>query len=310
MSRGTPTAITIGNFDGVHVGHAALVRACRSAVGERGRVVAMAFDPHPGSTLAPGKEPARLTSFERRSAILKELGANAVIRLAPTPAFLGMTPEEFIDSVVMPHKPTLIVEGDDFHFGRARAGTPAVLAGLGRSRGFETRFVGGIEVGLSDQLVVRASSTVVRWLIAQGRMKDAGIVLGRPYVIDGTVTRGDRRGRVIGFPTANVATDQLLPADGVYAGTISCPDGVVYPAAINVGERPTFKGVGRRLEVFGMNTDGSAASIGFEYDWATEVSIEGWVRDDLKFDSVDGLVAQIRRDVRVCVGRAVGAAGG
>ncbi len=291
------TAITIGNFDGVHVGHAALVRTCREAVGPRGRVVAMAFDPHPASTLAPGKEPPRLTSFARRATLLKELGADDVLQLQPTPDLLGLAPEEFIDRLVMPLAPSTIVEGEDFRFGKRRAGDTRVLSELGTSRGFQVRIPSAVEVALADQLIVRASSTLARWLIGHGRVRDAATVLGRPYVVEGQTLQGDQRGRTIGYPTANVHTDQLLPADGVYAGTITAPGGEPHLAAINVGKRPTFNGVQRRIEAFAMNPDGSAAPLPQSYGWQTQVTFDHWIREDLRFDSVGTLVEQIARDV-------------
>ncbi len=301
VTNSRPTAITIGNFDGVHRGHAELLRVCRQIVGDPGRVIAMAFDPHPATTLAPGRAPPRLTSFGRRERLLKSLGADEVIRLEPTPSFLTLTPEQFVDLTIMPHRPAAIVEGDDFHFGRRRAGNNAVLARIGKTHGFEVRVVGAEQVDLSDQLLVRASSSITRWLLEQGRVGDAARVMGRPYVVDGLVVQGDQRGRAIGFPTANVASDQLLPADGVYAGTIRTPGGPPHGAAINVGRRPTFAGVDRRLEVFAMNPDGSAAPLDAGYGWPAEVTFEHWIRDDLKLDSLQTLVSQIERDVRASV---------
>lgn len=296
------TAITIGNFDGVHAGHAALVRTCRDAVGPTGRVVAMAFDPHPASTLAPGKEPPRLTSFSRRAALLKELGADDVIQLQPTPDLLNLSPQEFIDRLVMPLAPACIVEGEDFRFGKRRAGDTHILRELGQSRGFEVRIPSAIEVSLADQLIVRASSTLTRWLIGHGRVRDAATVLGRPYVVEGQTLQGDQRGRTIGYPTANVHTDQFLPADGVYAGSITAPAGQTHLAAINVGKRPTFNGVQRRIEAFAMNSDGSAAPLPQSYGWKTQVTFDHWIREDLRFDSVGTLVEQIARDVAASLG--------
>src|SRR5262249_27125366 len=156
---------------------------------------------------------------------------------------------QFVDQFIAPHRPSFIVEGEDFHFGHRRTGNCAVLAALGAARGFVVQILAHTHASLADQTIVRASSSITRWLIDLGRMADAAAVLAGRYVIDGMVVPGYHRGRTIGFPTANIATDQLLPADGVYAGTIVAPDGCICHAAINVGRRPTFAGVDRRLEV-------------------------------------------------------------
>jgi riboflavin kinase/FMN adenylyltransferase len=288
------TALTIGNFDGVHVGHAALIRRARELAGTNGRVVAMAFDPHPMTVLRPEAGPERLTSFARRAELLVALGADEVVRLTPEADLLSKPPKEFIQWAVDRYHPQFIVEGDDFHFGRGRAGNVRTLATLGQQMNFTTDVVGPVEVALSDQLVVRASSSIVRWLVSYGRMSDAALVLGRSYELEGAVIQGDRRGREIGFPTANLSTDCLLPADGVYAGWAQLPSGDVVAAAINVGNRPTFNGEGRRLEAHFLGT--SPLSDTADYGWTLRVHLIAWLRDDLKFESVSSLVDQIRRD--------------
>lgn len=295
-ARCLKSAVTIGNFDGVHVGHAALVRAAREAVGPSGKVIAMTFDPHPASILAPDRAPPRLTTFERRRDLLLGIGADQVVRLEPSPEFLDLEPEAFVEQVLAPLSPSVVVEGPDFRFGKKRRGDSALLRSLGASRGFSVLELAGLDVDLSDQLLVRASSTVTRWLIQHGRVMDARAVLGRPYLVDGITRRGDQRGRTIGFPTANIHTDQLLPADGVYGGTLTLPDGRAFLAAINVGTRPTFNGVGRRIEAYAMNDDGSPAPLPATYDWNASITFEHWVREDLRFASLDALVAQIARD--------------
>lgn len=297
MSQGS-AAVTIGNFDGVHLGHRALVARARAAVGD-GRVIALAFDPHPATVLRPEAAPARLTTFEQRRSLLIEAGADEVIRLDPTPDLLALDPEPFLRRVVADHKPGVIVEGTDFCFGRARAGSIESLKGLGPALGFRAEVVEPVEVALTDQLLVTASSTIARWLIGLGRIRDAAAVLGRPYTISGVVRRGDRRGRQLGFPTANLETPLLLPADGVYAGRARLPDGRSFTAAASVGTRPTFNGLGRRLEVYLLDapSEPSGAIHGLEeYGWTIEVELHAWVRDDLRFESVAGLVEQMRRD--------------
>jgi riboflavin kinase/FMN adenylyltransferase len=288
------TAVTIGNFDGVHLGHAALVQRCRGLVGPGGRVCVLAFDPHPMTKLRPEAAPARLSTFEQREAWLRGLGADEVVRLTPDEALLGKTAREFVEWLVARYAPAFVVEGDDFHFGKARGGSTRTLQELGPSMGFRTEVVGPVEVALGDDLIVRASSSIVRWLLSQGRVRDAAAVLGRPYELAGVVVKGDQRGRTIGYPTANLSTECMLPAEGVYAGEAVLPDGRRLMAAVNVGVRPTFSGEGRRLEAYFLDA-GSPESLP-KYDWPLKVSLVSWLRDDLRFDDVNSLVRQIDRD--------------
>lgn len=314
MSSGK-SVITIGTFDGVHVGHAALVRRARAAAGEGVRVVAMSFDPHPAAVLRPGAEPARLTTFERRAELLRSAGADEVVRLEPTKELLGLSPEAFFSEVVAPYGPVAVVEGEDFRFGRGRAGGIETLRALGRGMGFDVHVVGPVEVALSDHTVARASSSMTRWLIEHGRVRDAAAVLGRPYEVSGTVERGDRRGRTIGYPTANVRTECLAPGDGVYAGVAHLEDGRRFAAAISVGTKPTFGEHARAVEAFLLRSDGGEAWAPLpglaEYGWGVRLAFLGWVREQVKFGSLEALLAQMARDgerVREIVDRQTGGA--
>ncbi len=299
------TALTIGNFDGVHLGHGALVRRARELAGNSGQVIALAFDPHPMTMIRPQATPERLTIFARRAQVLRELGCDEVVRLVPTVELLGQMPDQFMRSLVEQYKPAFIVEGDDFRFGKRRAGDVRTLAELRGPMGFRTEVVPPVELGLSDHLKVRASSSIVRWLLAQGRVRDAAAVLGRPYELAGTVVKGEQLGRTIGFPTANLSTECLLPADGVYAGLAELPGGSVAAAAINIGTRPTVNGVGRRAEahLMPLAADGGGREVALgarhglpDYGWAITLRLVAWLRDDLKFESLDVMVDQIRRD--------------
>ncbi len=305
----THSVVTVGNFDGVHAGHVALVhRARRLADAADARVVVLSFDPHPISLLRPEYTPARLTTFDHRKALLIDAGADEVLRLEPSPELLGLSPAEFIDSIVAPLRPVSMVEGPDFRFGKARAGDIQVLQSLGAERGFGVEVVDPIAAVLGNQHIATASSTLVRTLLQAGRVTDAWTILGRPYRIQGTVERGQQRGRTIGMPTANVRPPTLMPADGVYAAVarILAPgDDRWWPAAVNVGARPTVGGAERRVEAHLIQPGAALEPEDFrpiegldEYGWELSLDLVGWIRDELKFPTFDALAAQIRRDVR------------
>lgn len=294
-------ALTIGNFDGVHSGHCALVQRCRETAGPAGKVVVLAFSPHPMSVLNPEQAPGAIEPISVRVARLKAVGADEVIVLEPTPELLAMSAQGFVDYVIDEYRPTVIVEGHDFRFGKRRHGTPTVLKELASVRGVEVQIVGAVEAALTDQSIVKASSTMMRWLIAHGRVRDAGFLLGRPHELIGTVVKGDQLGRQIGFRTANLNTESMLPCDGVYGAMVVLPDGTEMGGAVNVGTRPTVDGTDRRAEVHVFDCEGKPWIPGDEYPeygWAITVKLIGWVRDQMKFASVDGLIEQIGRDVK------------
>lgn len=308
MSVG-PSVITIGNFDGVHLGHAALVCAARKMAAARHdstRVVALAFDPHPAAALAPGSAPEVLTPFELRRELLLAAGADEVKRLTPTPELLSLSPGAFLDKVVGEWGAAGIVEGHDFHFGKGRAGTPTVLAEYASKHGLSCEIVEPVMIDLCDQTLVRASSTVVRWLLGNGRVTDAHRVLGRAHSVSGTVVRNDQRGRTIGFPTANLDPASLggamLPADGVYA-CLAWVEGeqAARPAAVHIGPRPTFGAMRRVVEA---HVVGWAGPTGDEYGWRLRLWFLSHLREPMRFDGVAAIKGQLARDVeraaRVC----------
>jgi riboflavin kinase/FMN adenylyltransferase len=310
--RTARAVVTIGTFDGVHAGHAALVRRARQIADggpEATRVVAIALDPHPMTVLAPDRAPQRLSTFEQRAEWLGGAGADEVIRLEPTGNLLAMAPQEFVREIVQDFNPTAFVEGEDFRFGRGRAGNVETLRELGDGMGFSVEVVAPIEVALTDGTLVKASSTIARWLLGHGRALDAATVLGRPYELVGTVEQGDQRGRKIDFPTANLVSECMAPGDGVYAGHAVLEDGRAFAAAISVGTKPTFDDGRRAVEAFLM-MDGAGGTWqpipGLpEYGWRMHLQIEHWVREQVRFDSVRELVEQMRRDcerVRAMVG--------
>ncbi|MFG0258054.1 MAG: bifunctional riboflavin kinase/FMN adenylyltransferase [Phycisphaerales bacterium JB043] len=293
------TAITIGTFDSVHLGHASLIHAAREHVGPSGRVLVASFDPHPRSILTPDDIPPRLTTLGQRVELARVHGADEIIRLTPSRELLALTPEQFIESIITQHHPTHIVEGQDFRFGARRAGSINTLDTLSASLGFTAIAVPPRQVATSDQLLITASSTAVRWFLERGRVRDASIVLGRPYSITGTVSRGRQMGRRIGFPTTNL-TDipMMIPADGVYAGWATLPDESRHPCALSFGTNPTFPNAGRSAEAHIIDWDGPAAGQP-EYDWPITLEITSWIREQITFQGVRALVEQIERDVEV-----------
>jgi riboflavin kinase / FMN adenylyltransferase len=311
-------ALTIGTFDGVHAGHRELLKACKVFVASRGkgRVLALAFDPHPMTTLRPAFVPPRLTTFERKRELLLAAGADEVVRLSPTHQMLAQTAEEFATNVLDRYQPALIVEGGDFHFGKDRTGSVRTLRAFAESRGCHVEDVPAVEVELTDLSRVRASSTLARSLIGAGRVLDAASVLGRPYELSGVVVRGDRLGRTIGVPTCNLhvsserllseqlASEQthdicLIPANGVYAGVAILPDGQRCTAAINIGDRPTVGGLTLRIEAVLLDDRALPAVMPQtlpEYGWPLTLEFGRFLRDQMKFATLETLRSQIRRD--------------
>ena len=292
--------LTIGTFDGVHAGHRALVRRAREIAGSapHGRVTALVFDPHPASVLRPGAAPGRLSTYSTRRRLILEAGADNVVRLEPTPDLLGRSAADFIDSLVATYRPTAVVEGPDFRFGRGREGDVHLLQQLGAERGFTTHILPAVDVPLTDLTLVTASSSIVRWLLTEGRVRDAALVLERPYELEGIVRQGDRRGRTIGFPTANLATDFLLPADAIYACRATVDDGRTFAAGVHIGPRDTFGDPLRVVEAHLINPGNEAERIAGlpEYGWKIRLAFIAWLRDPVRFESVQALVEQMRRD--------------
>ncbi|MCL4743067.1 MAG: adenylyltransferase/cytidyltransferase family protein [Phycisphaerales bacterium] len=295
------SVVSVGTFDGVHAGHAALLARARAIADQHGdaEVVVLAFDPHPATRLRPDTAPPRLGSFERRADLLRQAGADRVERLEPTAELLAQSPEAFVASIAARLDPIAFVEGPDFRFGKGRTGDASILASLGPRHGFTVEIVPPVAVALNDQSVVTASSTITRWLVQQGRVRDAWAVLTRPHELTGRVVRGDRRGRDLGFPTANLDTPCLPPADGVYAGVAYLDDDRSFTAAVSVGTKPMFAGNARAVEAYLLDAplgDGPCLAGLPEYGWNIRLALVGWVREQLRFDSVQALIAQMHRD--------------
>jgi riboflavin kinase/FMN adenylyltransferase len=286
------TAVVIGNFDGVHLGHQRVLATASQIAAERGlMVVAVTFDPHPMAVLRPEHAPVTLTTIEERAALLGEAGAEAVLVLPFSREIASWSPQEFIDRVLVDllHVAAVVV-GASFRFGSRASGDVATLTAAGAEQGIT---VDGVELDGGPQVW---SSTYVRTCLAAGDVAGAAEALGRPVAVRGFVVRGDRRGRELGFPTANVPVGSGggVPADGVYAGWLRRLDtGERYPAAISVGTNPTFDGVrDRRVESYVLDRDDLEL-----YDVEVEVSFVDRLRGMVRFDSVEDLVTQMRDDV-------------
>ncbi|WP_428390106.1 riboflavin biosynthesis protein RibF [Mucisphaera sp.] len=289
--------ISIGNFDGVHLGHKAILREARAmADASDAGVLALPFDPHPATWLAPERVPPRLTSRTQRERWLRAAGCDEVVFLTPDEQTLGQEAEAFIEGLVERYRPTGFVEGPDFRFGHQRKGDLDLLRSLGETHGFAVRVVEPVEVVLHDRMVHRAGSSLARWLVGHGRVEDATRVLGRAFALESTIVKGEQRGRGIGFPTINLDAEALrpfiLPADGVYAGMAEIEgETQAYPAAISVGVKPTFKGSEVTVEAHLLGLDDEV------YGRGVSLSFVKWVRDQQAFDGLEALVRQLSRDV-------------
>ncbi|HEX5661482.1 MAG TPA: bifunctional riboflavin kinase/FAD synthetase [Polyangiales bacterium] len=290
-ARERQTVVTPGNYDGVHLGHRALLRAAREAAGEELAVVAYTFDPHPTHVIAPDRAPPLLTSLQRRVELLRAAGAERVVVQKFDRAFQALSPREFVEQVLVAElNARVMVVGSDFRFGAQRAGDVAMLGELGAPHGIVVKTVP--PVTNHGEIV---SSSRVRSLLTQGHVEDAARLLTRVHDLERRVLHGQKRGRTIGFPTANLELSGLLaPADGVYAVSVRVLDGQPSERLLgvaNLGVRPTVSG-GRSMEVHILDF---AADL---YDRTLRVGFVARLRGEQKFGSLDDLKAQIARDVQ------------
>jgi riboflavin kinase/FMN adenylyltransferase len=284
------TVVTIGNFDGVHLGHQHVIARAREVAAELGieHVVAITFDPHPIAVLRPEHAPPTLTTMAVRVELLEQAGANDVLVIPFSREIAGWSPERFVQDILVDalHAKAVVV-GASFRFGHKAAGDVPLLARLGEDLDFVTE---GIPLDGGPQVW---SSTYVRNCLLAGDVEGAEEALGRPFSVRGVVVKGDQRGRGLGFPTANVPVQELcVPADGVYAGWLTV-DGQELPAALSVGTNPTFAGErDRRVEAYVLDRD-DLELYGVEVD----VSFTARIRGMVAFESVEDLVHTIESDV-------------
>ena len=289
----TDVILTIGNFDGVHRGHQAIFAAGRRRADAAGTpLVAMTFEPHPLAVLTPQHVPATLTPLPEKLRWLEHAGVDVVVVVPSGPDFLKLSPDDFIHRVIVERfAPAAIVEGASFAFGRGRQGNVETLRAAAASHGYEVEVVEPIRVALGGHPEPVVSSSLVRQLLTSGTVDHAGVCLGRPYVLVGTVTRGAGRGRSLGFPTVNVAaSSQLIPAEGVYAVWVHYRN-ERFQGAMNIGKNPTFKNQALTLEVYILDFRKDI------YSEELEVRFVKRIRGEKTFPSVEALVAQMHKDI-------------
>jgi riboflavin kinase/FMN adenylyltransferase len=287
-SRWTQPVLALGNFDGVHRGHRKILDRVHRVAAERGSTpVVMTFDPHPSRVVRPDKAPPLLMTIEQKLEAMADSGIHGAAVVRFTHELSQWDPETFVRRVLVDWlRVAEVWVGANFLFGHDRAGTFSMLRLLGADLGFRAEKIDPVRY--KDFVV---SSTRIRRLVTEGRVDEAGALLGHEYVIDGTVVQGDQRGRTIGFPTANLCTkNELVPPNGVYATTATLA-GVVHPSVTNVGVRPTVDDAGKvtiETHVFGLDKDlyGARLRLGFVQR----------LRDERKFESLDQLKAQIAAD--------------
>jgi riboflavin kinase/FMN adenylyltransferase len=282
-------AVAIGNFDGVHLGHRALIRRAKEiASAQDATTIALTFDPHPSVLLAP-KPPQMIASLTRRIELLEQAGADVVVIEPFTRELARRAAHAFIDDIVIGALcARAIVVGYDFTYGQGRTGTTDALRAHGGRAGIEVAVLSAVEV--AGEI---ASSSKIRSHLREGDLAAAQRLLGRAWDIDGVVIHGAKRGRTIGVPTANITTDtELLLRAGIYAVTLQVEGGDPLPAVASLGTNPTFvEGGGLVLEVHVLDYDGDL------YGKRTRTTFVARLRDEAKFDSVEALVAQIRDDI-------------
>ena len=288
------SVVTVGNFDGVHLGHRHVLSTAHEIAASLGNlpVVAITFDPHPMVVVRPEHAPTMLTTIDERARLLGAAGADVLLVLPFDNEMAQWSPEEFVRRILVDTLHTeVVVVGENFRFGHRASGTVHILRELGETFGFRCEAIG------LDGSGQPWSSTLVRERLADGDVVAAAAALGRAYTVEGTVVRGERRGQQLGYPTANVPTDGLtaVPADGVYAGWLQRldePAAPRLPAAISIGSNPTFDGTRRVVESYVL--DRSDLEL---YDTTVRIGFVARLREMKRFDSIDELLAAMRKDV-------------
>lgn len=294
-----PTAVTIGNFDGVHIGHQRVLRTLVQEAQARGlAALAVSFDPHPAHVHNPGGDHVEIMGQDSRQAIMEELGLDGYLLLTYTLDFAAQTPEEFVRTTFVEGLDArLVVIGDDVRFGKDNSGDLTTMQELGERYGFEVLTVEDL---LADD-DRRCSSTAIRALLAEGRVEEAGRLLGRPHFMRGEIVHGAARGRELGFPTANMSQDSdgLVPSDGVYAGWLTDEAGTRHPVAVSVGTNPTFEGItSRQVEAYVMGRPQEKVEDFNLYGQKVTLEFTHYLRGMVAYRGVEALIEQMNEDVR------------
>jgi riboflavin kinase/FMN adenylyltransferase len=280
--------VALGNFDGFHLGHQAVVgRAIQRGFHERRPVIIATFDPHPVRFFKPELPPFRLTSLDQREALFAHAGADAMLVFAFDEALRSTSAEDFVGDILAKRIGAAgVVTGDDFTFGKGRAGNVELLRSLGAEHGIAAEAVAPVLIDGE-----RVSSGRIREALAAGDTATATHLLSRDFAIEGTVERGDGRGRALGYPTANLGLgDYQRPKYGIYAVRVALDDGSEHPGVASLGVRPTFEPPQELLEPYLFDFDGDL------YDRRIAVALHAFIREERKFDGVDALVAEMRSD--------------
>jgi riboflavin kinase/FMN adenylyltransferase len=277
--------LALGIFDGVHAGHQQIIKTAKHL----GEVTVMTFDPHPTSVVAPERTPSQLISVKDRIELLKQVGATHVEVVNFNKDFSQLSPDQFIEDVLLGRfKAEHVVIGENFNFGFKAQGSPKYLSEVGPKYGFGVSIV-----KLQEERGSTISSTRIRSLIIDGEIERANELLTRRFYLKGPVVHGEKRGREIGYPTANLGLSPLatVPADGVYAGWLSV-GASQWAAAISIGTNPTFPGVrGRQVEAYAID------QVGLDlYDQEAKIEFGFRLRDTLKFDGLAPLLEQMKKD--------------
>ena len=291
------TAVTIGAYDGVHLGHRAVIGEVRRRADEAGlRSAVVTFDRHPASVVRPESAPRLLTDLDQKLELLAATGIDYCLVVTFDEARSHEPADDFVREVLVGCLAArLVVVGDDFHFGHKRSGNVDLLRVMGADLGFEVDGLALVDAeGHPAPAEARVSSTRIRHALVEGDLALANAMLGRLHEVRGMVAHGDHRGRELGFPTANVSVpgDILLPADGIYAGWLERAGGDVLPAAISLGRRPTFyvEAHASLLEAHVLDFDGDL------YGEHVKVRFDSWLRGEVRFGSVEALIEQMARD--------------
>ena len=280
--------VALGNFDGFHLGHQAVVgRAVARAFHERRPVIVATFDPHPVKHFKPHVPPFRLTSLDQRQALFAHAGADAMLVFEFGAELASLDAEQFIAHVLAQRIGAAgVITGDDFSFGKGRKGDAALLAKLGPMHGIAAEAVP--QVLLQGE---RISSGRIRDALVEGDSRTATRMLTRDYAIEGLVQRGDQRGRELGYPTANLTlSDYQRPKYGIYAVRVTLDDGSEHPGVANLGVRPTFNPPQELLEAHLFDFDGDL------YGRKVEVALHAYIREEKRFDGIEPLIAHMRED--------------